>query len=61
MDDYSHRREVLVRIAELLEQMPEDVLLQLIQRWEIELSDILASDSTLLTYDEPESSSSNKA
>ena len=44
MDDYSRRREVLVRIAELLEQMPEDVLLQLIQRWETELSEILEGD-----------------
>ena len=59
MDDYSCRREVLVRIAELLEQMPEDVLLQLIQRWEVELNDILTSDPSALTCDEPESSASN--
>ena len=61
MDDYSRRREVLARIAELLGKMPEDVLLQLIQRWETELSEILEVDSTLLINDEPESSTSNNA
>ncbi len=60
MDEYSRRREVLARIAELLEKMPDDVLLQLIQHWEAELSTILANDPTLLAYDEPESSTSNK-
>jgi hypothetical protein len=59
MDKFSRRQEVLVRIAELLEQMPEDVLLQLIQRWETELSEILANDPSTLTCDEPESSTSN--
>jgi hypothetical protein len=59
MDDYSCRREVLVRIAELLEQMPEDVLLQLIQRWEIELNETLANDPNILRFDEPESSTSH--
>ena len=61
MDDYSRRREVLARIAELLGKMSEDVLLQLIQRWEMELSEILEVDSTLLINDEPESSTSNNA
>ena len=61
MDKSSRRGEVLVRIAELLEQMPEDVLLQLIQHWEAELSEILEVDSTLLINDEPESSTSNNA
>jgi len=61
MDDYSRRREVLARIAELLGKMSEDVLLQLIQRWETELSEILEVDSTLLINDEPESSTSNNA
>ncbi len=60
MDDYSRRREVLVRIAELLEQMPEDVLLQLIQRWEVELNEILVSDPNALTCDEPKSSTVHK-
>ncbi len=60
MDDNSRRREVLVRIAELLEQMPEDVLLKLIQRWEVELNEILTNDPSVLTSDEPESSTSNK-
>ena len=59
MDKSSRRREVLVRIAELLEQMPEDILLQLIERWETELSEILANDLSALTCDEPESSTSN--
>lgn len=58
MDEYSRRQEVLVRIAELLKQMPEDVLLQLIQHWETELSEILEVDSTLLINDEPESTTS---
>ncbi len=61
MDDYSRRQEVLARIAELLGKMPEDVLLQLIQRWETELSEILKVDSTQLINDKPESSTSNKA
>lgn len=50
MDEYSHRQEVLVRIAELLEQMPEDVLLQLIQGWEAELTEILTNDPNLLNW-----------
>lgn len=61
MDDYSRRREVLARIAELLGKMPDDVLLQLIQRWETELSEILEVDFTLLINDEHESSTSNNA
>ena len=61
MDDNSRRREVLVRIAKLLEQMPEHVLLQLIQRWEVELNEILTSDPSALTCDEPESTTSNKS
>lgn len=61
MDKSSRRREVLARIAELLGKMPEDILLQLIQRWETELSEILEVDSTLLINDEPESSTSNNA
>lgn len=60
MDEYSRRQEVLVRIAELLEQMPEDLLLQLIQRWEVELTEILADDPNLLNCPEPEFSSPNK-
>ncbi len=60
MDDYSRRREVLARIAELLEQMPEDVLLQLIQLWEVELNEIFASDPSAMTCDELESSTFNK-
>ena len=60
MDDYSHRQEVLVRIAELLEQMPEDILLQLIHRWEAELNEILANDPNLLNCLEPQFSSPNK-
>jgi len=61
MDEYSRRQEVLIRIAKLLEHMPEDVLLQLIQRWEVELNEILANDPRALTCDEPESTSSNKS
>lgn len=61
MDEYSRRREVLVRIAKLLEQMPEDVLLQLVQQWEAELNEILVNDFKLLTHDELESSTSNKS
>lgn len=60
MDDYSHRREVLTRIAELLKKMPDDILVQLIQGWETELSELLEVNSTLLINDEPESSASNK-
>ena len=55
MDDNSRRREVLVRIAELLEQMPEGVLLQLIQRWEAELNEMLIINSNGLRHDETES------
>jgi len=55
MDDNSRRREVLVRIAELLEQMPEGVLLQLIQRWEAELNEMLIINSNGLLHDETES------
>ena len=61
MDDYSRRREVLARITELLGKMPEDVLLQLIQRWEIELNETLANDPKILRFDEPESSTSHKS
>ena len=61
MDEYSRRQEVLIRIAKLLEHMPEDVLLQLIQRWEVELNQILTSDPSALTYDEPESTTFNKS
>ena len=59
MDDYSRRQEVLVRIAELLEQMPEEVLLQLIQSWEAELNGWIINYPSVLTCDEPESSTSN--
>ena len=55
MDDNSRRREILVRIAELLEQMPEDVLLQLIQHWEVELNEMLIINSNALRHDETES------
>ena len=59
MDQYSRRLEVLVRIAELLEQMPEDVLLQLIQSWEAELNGWIIIEPRVLTCAEPESSTSN--
>ena len=55
MDDYSRRREVLARITELLGKMPEDVLLQLIQHWEVELNEMLIINSKALRHDETES------
>ena len=60
MHEYSRRREVLVRIAELLEQMPEDVLHQLIQRWETELNQILVNDPNDFSCDEHEAHASDK-
>jgi hypothetical protein len=60
MDEYSRREEVLNRIAELLVQTPEEVLLQLIQLWEVELDEILVNDPDLLTWEKIESATSNK-
>lgn len=45
MDDHSRRQEILQRITELIEEMPEVVLLQLIQRWEAELTELFAKNS----------------
>ena len=55
MDTYSQRQEILKRIAELIEDMPEDVLLQLIQRWEAELSELLANNSIIMLESEDKS------
>ncbi len=45
MDEYSRRQEILHRIAELIGEIPEDVLLQLIKRWEAELTELFAENS----------------
>lgn len=50
MDDHSQRQEILQRITELIKEMPEDVLLQLIQRWEAELTELFAENS-IPTYE----------
>ena len=55
MDEYSRRHEVLVRIAELLEQMPKEVLLQLIQHWEAELNEMQINNPNDFRRDETES------
>lgn len=60
MDAYSQRQEILKRIAELIEDMPEDVLLQLIQRWEAELSELLANNSIIMLESEDKSYISDK-
>lgn len=54
MDEYSRRQEILHRIAQILAQMPDDILLQLIQHWEAELKEILANEPKVLVYEESE-------
>lgn len=60
MDAYSQRQEILKRIAELIEDMPEDDLLQLIQRWEAELSELLANNSIIMLDSQDKSYISDK-
>jgi hypothetical protein len=60
MDDHSRRQEILRRITELIEEMPEDVLLQLIQRWEAELTELFPEKSINTSEIEDKSYTSDK-
>lgn len=60
MDEYARRQEILHRIAQILAQMPDDVLLQLIQHWEAELREVLANEPKVLIHEESEYSLSDQ-